>query len=466
MDHSQRSSIGLHKPSPEKHRASRSQNHGSMSSTSTAPLLLDAGHSVIIGLIISLSCVQAIRLARLPWAGYEDFDISLRTVGLVAGVLAAMGAAWRFSRYSPHSMLMSPSGKQAIAVRYSYIAGLSVLSALTALVISAGILLLPLLGENSLDIRFFFSSLIAGAGFVVGSTALGIVVATLTRRIQLIARVILSGGITLLFGAYSATFSFLWPLGIQRYSDMAPSPAKLWAVSLALMLAAVALVGAVFLASRAADPYTPGRALSALPFVAAGLGFAVGIATSSLPEYEQELMCDSTQRPNISVCVNTANEPALQRSIDSANQALNVVGEIVSPEQIVYTPVFGKTDSLGREIIYQPWQHRTGLGIRVIESVVSTAVCNGNEHPESVRLNSELNAHLLAVAGLEQHVGLARDSSGRIVRDSAAEGGSLYGQEDPFANTPLDVIIAGIATHSGEIASCTAQWEWFGVVSE
>ncbi|WP_157108882.1 hypothetical protein [Corynebacterium aquilae] len=414
--------------------------------------------------IIVIACGLAIRLMRLPWAGFADYELALRLLGLAAGVVAAMVAGWRFSSHDPHSMLMTSSGRRRIATRYGYIAGASAVSVIAPLVVGAGVLLLPLLGENSLNLGFVFAPLLAAVGFVLGSTTVGIVVASLARRVPLIVRIVVSGGISLIFGLYSSSFGFLWPLGMERDSGLIDAPAKMWASVFVLLLAAVALGGAVVFASSAADPFTPARGVGVLPFAAVVVGLGVGVATVSLPEAEPQLLCDTTQDPNISVCVNSAQQPALQRSIDSANQALGVVGSVMPEEKVVYTPRYGLSSNLGREIIYQPWEHRTNLGTELIDTVVSWSVCNGDERPESARLNTALNSHLLEAAGLRRHVGIARDASGRIVRDGSTEGESLYGaDDDPFGQVPMDVILAGIAAHPVEIAECAGQWEWFGV---
>ncbi|WP_146128944.1 hypothetical protein [Corynebacterium sp. 13CS0277] len=364
-------------------------------------------------------------------------------------------------------MLMTPAGKQGIATRYGYIAMATVASAFVPFVVGAVVLLLPLLGQNSLQWQFIVPPLIAVAGFVCGSTAVGLVVSVVARSVPLIARIVISGGISVLCGVYSGTFGFLWPLGVWRYSDSVESPQKLWAAGLSLLLGVIAVLGAVALLSRSADPFSSVAALSALPVGAAVCGVAIGLATSSLPVEEPQLLCNTTNDPNISVCVNSAQQPALQHSIDSANQALAVVGSLIPEEKVVYTPIFGQFGESQREINFQPWQHNTALGNNLIESVVSTAACNGDERPDAAYLNASLNAHLLAAAGLNQRVGTARDASGRSLSGGDAEGGSLYGHSgDPFADTPIDVITAAIAAHRVEIAECTGQWEWFGVTPQ
>lgn len=453
-------SHNTHQPTVlESHTAAPNQTRGK--ATSSNPWLCDRMNLLSIAIVLIIAGVLCARIALLPWADYRDYTMVLNQLGLTGGVLAALMAAWRFSSHGSQTMLMAPTGLQSLTVRYIYIAVANVFSILIPLVIGAAVLFIPLIGSNSWDFRFVFSPLLSAIAFVIGSTAVGIVVATATRSMLVIVRVILAGGICLLFGMYSASIPFLWAVGVLRDSEAVFSAAQLQWLGITFVLSVVAFAGACVFAGTKADPYTRFSFLAYLPFAAGIAGVVLGVATGSLPIYSPQVLCESTRDAKISICVNTARQPALAASVESANSVIKVLGNTAS-QPVVYTPFYGSTEGLGQEINYQPQGHSTNMGQVIIESVVSTAHCDGNNRPESAHVNGVLLSRLMAEAGLTFNLGVVRDSSGRIVKDVNTEGESIN-HGDPLAHTPLEVIKEVIAAHPQEIAECTAKWEWFGV---
>ncbi|QPK78799.1 hypothetical protein G7Y31_09690 [Corynebacterium lizhenjunii] len=376
-------------------------------------------------------------------------------------MLAALGVTYHLNRVNAHSMLMAPSGRNRVVVRYAYLAAASVLGIMASFLLGVVLLLLIAVTQNSWNSVFALSSAIDATGFIFGATAVGVVVASVLDRVPVIVRLVVAGGLCLLVGMYSVTFEYLWGLGILR--TLTEAPAKLWAVGATLVLALCAVIGAVIFASGKSDPFTPVASLAFAPFVAAAAGLGLGVATGSLPVAPVTVVCDGTDNPNITVCVSQAQEAALQPSLDAVNRALAVLGDNAGQEQVVYTPFFGSTQGKGTELLYAPWDHHSSLDAHMVGSVVDTAACDSEARPESAAINSALQSYLRAQAGVIMNAGPVRDATGRIATNPNAEGESSQPSANPFEELPLEFINAVIAQHRQEIAECTAQWEWFGV---
>lgn len=397
---------------------------------------------------------------RLPWNSFEEYNSQVRKLGLVTGVASAIAITLMFSPALGYLELLSVPGKRSVFQRVCNATLNFALAVLGSVWAVSLLLVLLTLRQNDLLLKAALSAPLDATAFILGCIAFSLVTTVSFRKLHTVAVTIANSAVCLLVGLYSATFTSLWALGIIH--DFTNEILTLPAVLLRLCIALLALVGAIAFAAKVIDAYQKAAAIGYLYFIATASAFAVGIASTYVPTYANEVVCEPTHDPNINVCVLSVQHAALKPSIDQANQVIDVLNSPTS-EKVVFTPRYGLTSNLGEEVMLQTNDHWVNTGTAVLGRYVKTDTCDTEARPESAHLNNVLYSYLFDQAGLESRVSVARDQSGRIVHGGDGETSHTERRYDQFDSMPVAEVMSVVNEHPQAFRDCTAEWSWFGV---